>query len=259
VTIGVVPDTSEPNRDSSQTVHRAIAVLNLFRNSAEPLGISAIARSTGLKLPTAHRLVRGLVAEGFMAQDPVSERYRLGPAIVVLAQQARTTSGLELVQPMIEQLAERCGESVSISTRHANTVLVVLRSATHTGLRFEHPAGGTIEIHASGMGKVLLAHSPDTLSKAVSRLGALQRFTPTTITDPAALISELEAVRVDGYATNNEERHAGVTGLAAPIPQQPVTYAIGIQGPTIRLTPERIQQLVPALREAASAISQIIT
>ncbi len=82
------PQSSVP-KSGAQTVERAIAILNLFRADRLSLGITEIARQAGLNLTTAHRLVRTLVHEQFMEQDPTNEQYRLGPALAVLGRRRR--------------------------------------------------------------------------------------------------------------------------------------------------------------------------
>ena len=89
------PVPEVPSKSGAQTVERAIAILNLFRDSHVSLGITSIARQTGLNLTTAHRLVRTLVREHFMEQDPANEQYRLGPALAVLGRRAVEGSGID--------------------------------------------------------------------------------------------------------------------------------------------------------------------
>ena len=246
---------------TAQTVERAIAILNLFRRDPAALGISAIAASTGLKVSTAHRLVRTLVIEGLMQQDPETERYRLGPMLALLGQSALRASGLDRIQPLVDELETTCGETVSLSMRHGSTVSVVLRSGSHQALRFEHPVGAAIEIHASAMGKVLLAFSSEPLPEAVAALGTLERFTPTTITSPTQLIAELADILAVGVAINLEERYVGVRGIAAPVLDRSgaATYTIGIQGPSVRLTDNNLEQLKRLILDAAHRVAILLS
>ena len=179
----------------AQTVERAIAILNLFRADRLSLGITEIARQAGLNLTTAHRLVRTLVHEQFMEQDPTNEQYRLGPALAVLGRRAVEGSGIDRARPTIERLSETTGESVSVGVRSSGGVVVVIQSSSRHALRFEHPAGGAIDVHASAMGKVLLAFGETPPDTAIEELGPLARFTAATITDRPAMLEELERVR----------------------------------------------------------------
>jgi IclR family transcriptional regulator, acetate operon repressor len=248
-----------PPKSSAQTVERAIAILNLFRDTHVSLGITSIARQTGLNLTTAHRLVRTLVHEHFMEQDPANEQYRLGPALAVLGRRAVEGSGVERARPTTDRLSEATGESVSVGVRGSRGVMVVLQSSSRHALRFEHPAGGAIDLHASAMGKVLLAFGEAAPRSAIDELGRLPRFTSSTITTRAALLGELERVRADGFATNRQERYEGVCGVAAPVLDTDgvARFAIGIQGPSVRLTDERLLELGPVLVRAAREVAEL--
>jgi IclR family transcriptional regulator, acetate operon repressor len=248
------------HRSGAQTVERAVAILNLFRDGRSALGISAIARATQLHLSTAHRLVKTLVHEQFMEQDPVTEQYRLGAAIAILGQRALQSSGLDAARPVIDRVAESSGESVSLGVLRGNDVVVVLHSASRHGLRFDHPTGGAINVHGSAMGKTLLAFSAQGIAAVVAALGDLPRFTDATITDHDILTSELEQVRVVGYATNREERYTGVCGIAAPVLDLHgiARYAIGVQGPSVRLSEARLLELAPLVIEAAHSIADVV-
>ena len=248
-----------PPKSSAQTVERAIAILNLYRDNHVSLGITSIARQSSLNLTTAHRLVRTLVHEHFMEQDPANEQYRLGPALAVLGRRAVEGSGVDRARPTADRLSEATGESVSVGVRGSRGVMVVLQSSSRHALRFEHPAGGAIDLHASAMGKVLLAFGEAAPRSAIDELGRLPRFTSSTITTRAALLAELEQVRLDGFAANHQERYEGVCGVAAPVLDTigVARFAIGIQGPSVRLTDERLLELGPVLVRAAREVAEL--
>ncbi len=254
------PVPEVPPKSSAQTVERAIAILNLFRDQSASLGITAIAQQTGLNLTTAHRLVRTLVHEHFMEQDPANEQYRLGPALAVLGRRAIEGSGVDRARPTAERLSEATGESVSVGVRGSGGVMVVLQSRSRQALRFEHPVGGAIDLHASAMGKVLVAFGETAPSAAIDELGRLPRFTASTITTRAALLAELDQVRVDGFAANRQERYDGVCGVAAPVLDSTgvARFAIGIQGPSVRLTEERLLELGPLLVRSAREVAELV-
>jgi IclR family transcriptional regulator, acetate operon repressor len=248
------------HRSGAQTVERAVDILNLFRDEHASLTITSIARQTGLNLSTAHRLVRTLVQKHFMEQDQMTEQYRLGPALAVLGRRALQTSGLDRARPVLERLADETGESVSLAVRRDHDVVVLLQSSSRQALRFEHPAGGAINLHASAMGKVMLAFATTSPKHGVAELGRLPRFTDTTITSHAALIADLERAADVGYAINRQERYDGVCGVAAPVVdgRGHARYAIGIQGPSVRLSDAVLDQLGTQLLAAASEIAALV-
>jgi IclR family acetate operon transcriptional repressor len=255
------PDASaDQHRSGAQTVERAIAILNLYRDDHTSLSITTIAKLTSLNLSTAHRLVRTLVQEHFMEQDPSTEQYRLGTALAVLGQRALQASGVDVAKPALDRLAEATGETVSLGARRGPNLVVLLHSSSRQALRFEHPSGTSIDVHASAMGKALMAFGDVSLKNAANELGRLERFTPSTITTQAALVNELERARTAGFAVNHQERYEGVCGVAAPVldGRHVAHFALGIQGPSVRLTDELLDDLGRQLVETADEIATLV-
>jgi DNA-binding IclR family transcriptional regulator len=246
-------------RSGTQAVERAIAIMESFRNDTRPLGISEIARQVGLNVSTAHRVMRALVHAGFMEQDPVSERYRLGIEIAVLGRRALEQAGYHLALPILTRLCAETGESVSLGVRRNQEVVVVEQAHSNQPLRFDHPSGAELHMHASGMGKVMLAFGDVGLETAVAQLKELPRFTERTVVNRDELVGVLVAVRAQGYAVNREERYDGVVGVAAPVldPHSIAHAAVGVQGPTMRMTTERVVEIAPLVRAAAQEIGRL--
>jgi IclR family acetate operon transcriptional repressor len=253
-----VSDIVEP-RPGTQAVERAIAIMECFRRDAAPLGVSEIARAVGLNISTAHRLMKALVAAGFMEQDPITERYRLGIEIAVLGQRALEQAGYHLAKPALSRLSAATGESVSLGVRRNHEVVVVEQATSPQPLRFDHPSGAELQMHASGMGKVMLAFAEIAPDAAVAQLRDLPRFTEHTIVDRAELVRSLMTVRAQGYAVNQEERYIGVNGVAAPVlaPNGTARAAVGVQGPSMRMTPARLDEIAPLVRAAADEIASL--
>lgn len=253
------PGESHEARPGTQAVERAIAIMHCFREDPKPLGISEIARAVGLNISTAHRLMRALVAAGFMEQDATTERYRLGIEIAVLGQRALEQAGYHLAKPVLARLADATGESVSLGVRRNQEVVVVERVSSPQPLRFDHPSGAELHMHASGMGKVMLAFGEIAPEAAVAQLKELPRFTEHTVADLEALVRMLLEARSRGYATNLEERYLGVNGVAAPVLAANGTAraAVGVQGPAMRMTRDRIDEIAPLVRAAADEIASL--
>lgn len=223
------------------------------------LGVTELARRTGLTMSTSHRLARALAEDGLLAQDPDSERYVLGPALIALGRKAEQRLGYRQALPLLTELATATGESVNLGIRAGNAVHVVLAVASRHPLRFDQESGSRIPLHASAMGKCLLAGVGD-LDDQLGRLGRLAQATQRTITDVGRLRAELEAVRERGWALNDEERNPGVRAIAAPVRRGggEVVAAVAIQGPTVRLTDERLPELAGRLAETVGQIAPLL-
>ncbi|MHB2023576.1 MAG: IclR family transcriptional regulator, partial [Mycobacteriales bacterium] len=145
----------------TQAIGRALAVLRLFRERAEELGIMQVAQAVGLTPSTTHRIVRALAAEGYLTQSGVSDRYSLGREAVLLGVAAQRNLGLHTVQPVLERVAAQTGESVNLGVRDGSSALVLLRIQSSQPLRFDQPPGTRVPLHASSIGKALLAFGSD--------------------------------------------------------------------------------------------------
>jgi IclR family transcriptional regulator, acetate operon repressor len=246
-------------RSGTQSIERALAVLTLFEGSTDDLGVSDIAQRTGLKVSTAHRLVRALCAGGVLVQDHRTERYALGPLLVVLGRRAEERLGFARALPAIEELADRTGESVNLGIRAGHEVLVVLHASSGQPLRFDQAAGTRVPAHTSAMGKCLLACSPDPGS-VVDELPALRRLTDRTITDRDRLADDLETVRSRGWALNDGERDPGVRAVAAPVldPSGNAIAAIAVQGPAIRLPDDRLEEVAADIIGTARRLAPLL-
>lgn len=252
---GSVTERDEEHRSGAQAVERALGLLHCFETERGELRLSDLARRCGLSVSTTHRLARTLCAGGLLTQNPSTERYGLGPALVVLGRRAEEDLGYERAYPALRVLSEVTGESVNLGIRAGADVLVVLDVVSSSPLRFEQPVGTRVPVHTSAMGKCLLAFSPDPEAE-VDALPDLPRFTDRTITDRGLLLAALDEVRRRGWAVNDGERVEGVRTVAVPVQRSDGTAAgaIAVQGPASRLVDQRIDGVVDQLRAAASVL-----
>lgn len=254
----VSPSSETARRTGAQSASRALAVLRCFETAPGDLGVTEIAARTGLTVSTAHRLTRALVEAGLLLHDTRTERYQLGPVLVVLGRRAAEQLGYERALPTLEALAAETDESVNLGIRAGSHVLVVLDVASPQPLRFQQSLGTRVPLHTSAMGKCLLAFGPNP-TRDVDRL-ALDAVTDKTITSKKALTAELERTRDRGWALNDEERNPGVRAVAAPVvgPDGRAVAAIAVQGPTLRLTDDRLADLAPHVVTAAQTIAPLL-
>jgi DNA-binding IclR family transcriptional regulator len=254
-----VTDLASRPRTGTQAVERAITVLRAVEATENGLGLTDITRHTGLSMSTSHRLARALTEEGLLVQDPGSERYQLGPALIVLGRKAERRLGYRQALPLLEALAAVTGESINLGIRAGNEVHVVLDVASRQPLRFAQTSGSRVPLHVSAMGKCLLAHGDADLDEQIDQLGELARATRRTITDRGRLRAELDLVRERGWALNDEERNPGVRAIAAPVTHEgDVVGAIAIQGPAVRLTDDRLPELATHLHTTAARIAPLL-
>jgi len=241
---------------SASVTSRALDLLGAFDAEHRSLTLSAMARRAGMPLTTAHRLIGELQRWGALARRESGE-YVIGRRLWDLGLLAPVQSGLrQSASPFLHDLYGATLATVHLAVRDGTEVLYVDRLAGHVSVPVVSEIGSRLPLHATGVGKVLLAYAPDEVVGAV--LGALARITPYTITQPARLLEQLDRVRVEGYATTGEEMSLGACSVAVPVrgPADSVLAALGIVVPDLRRDRAR---LVAALQVAARGIGRTLS
>lgn len=235
---------------------RVLALLGAFDGTHRSLTLSQLARRADLPLATAHRLVAELTAWGALVRRPSGE-YVIGRRMWDLGLLAPVQSGLrQLASPFLQDLYGATLATVHLAIRDGTQALFVDRVSGHASVPVVSQVGGRLPLHATGVGKVLLAHAPAAVIEEV--LANLTRITPYTITQPDRLRDQLEVIRRDGYSLTFEEMTLGACSVAVPIPGDDGTVAgaLGIVVP--RLTAGR-PSVLPALQVAAQGIARSIS
>lgn len=228
-----------------------------FSDEHSELGISALAERLGLAKSTVHRLASTLMDAGMLEQNPETGRYRLGLALFELGSLVRRKIDISLeAKPWLMTLREQTGETVDLSILDHGGVVCVNFLESKKVNRISSGIGLRKPVHCTAEGKALIAfQSPATIERIIG--AKLERRTPRTLIDPGELKEELAAVRARGYATDDEEYELGVRSIAAPIRDDSgnSVAAVGVAGPTQRLTKTRLVGLSRYVTDAAKAIS----
>ena len=252
--------TNVGERDSGssqvQSVDRAIAILYLLAQHGGA-GVTAIANELGVHKSTAFRLIAALENGSLIEQEGERGKYHLGRGVLRLA--AATTARLELPvegRPVCRRLAAELGEAVNLAILDSGEATYVLQEYAKSAITGRNWLGQRTPLHATASGKILLAYAdPVTLKETLG--AALQPYTPETVTEPAALEVELAAARERGWAATTEELEIGLNALAAPIRDGTgeVVAAVGVSGPSYRLTVESFPAAAARLIAGADEIS----
>jgi DNA-binding IclR family transcriptional regulator len=189
---------------------------------------------------TVYGILRTLEKVGFVEQDPDSGKYQIGPALLHIGSRYLEDNELRLrALSWSDNLSTRSGESVRIGTPHENLVLVVHRVIRPDDTPQALPVGSLIPLHATALGKALLAHRRDLASALAKR--DLASCTSATVTARKRLKTQLENVADRGWADDVGEFLPGVASIAAPIEgrHRAVIGAIAISGPIERVCVDR--------------------
>lgn len=245
-----------------QSVDRAALVLASLQGSRH-LGITEIAERLSLSPSTVHGIVRTLAAHGLVAQEPGGKRYMLGPALLRLSSvylDTHEVRGRSL--PWLEDLARSTGLAVRLGVELFDEVMILHHVPRPDGSRQMPETGASLPVHASALGKVLLAGD---VRAAAEILGtqSLRSLTGDTITDPAVLLAQLPEVAAVGVAFERDEAVLGESSLASPVIDRTgaVVAAIAVVVPSAHWPDDgsddhRLEEWVAALRSTARAVSR---
>jgi IclR family KDG regulon transcriptional repressor len=235
-------------------------VMEALAKSRSGLGVTELSKLIDATKSRIHRHLGTLMQAGYVAQDAETEKYRIGPAMVVLAEAIVT--GVDIVaiaRPALARLRDDFGHTALIAHREGEKIRVLDVALGTSDFAIVQRPGNVLGIemlHCSALGKVALAFGPPELLQGVlSR--RLPKPTSKTITDRRALLAELERVRKRGWANVPDEGMIGFNALAVPIidTQQNLTAMIGVIGPTRLLPAAAPADLVESLLRTEAQIA----
>ena len=242
-----------------QSLDRAFTLLELLCKSPDGLAIHQLSEITGLHKSTVHRLLGAMVERGYVRREAESAVYRAGMRICELSGYIQENLDVvALARGPMERLSRRTGETVHLVEQDGDEVVYIYKvESLHGAIRMVSRIGMRRPMYCTGMGKAILAHRP---AEEVLRYWARTEhlpYTPHTIVRRDAFLREMDRVRRQGYAMDNEENELGVRCVAAAIPdwQGAACRALSVSAPISRMTDERLESLIPQLLAARDEIA----
>lgn len=243
--------TSQPGQS---VTGRVLGILAVFERSLAPRSLSEISIETGLPLSTTHRLVGELEEWGALQRDD-NGRYQVGVRLWELGQHAGRQVR-EIARPLLQDLFTLTQETVHIAVRDRGEALYIDRVYGTRRVPQASRVGGRLPLHATAVGKVLLAFEEPWVREAILAR-PLESRTSKTHVDPDTLRAELALVRAQGFATTFDETRLGATSIAVPIYQHGVVGAsLGLVTTTEAV--DTIEQHLPAMRGIARRIESTV-
>ena len=240
-------------RGGVQSVDRALDLLEALGSSLQPLGVSELAGLTALPEGTAHRLLRALLQRGYVRQT-VDRKYALGSSVLRLRDAGHRTLAAA-AGPALSRLVEISGETANLAVLEGDLAVYVAQVPSARTLRMFAEVGRQVYVHCTAVGKVLVADMPAPHVLALLARVGMPARTPATITEPSALLAELERVRRQGFAVDDGEEEPGVRCLAVPVHDgSRVVASVSVSGPAERLLPEDLAALAARLRPVADEL-----
>lgn len=203
---------------SNQSLQRGLAILDLLDDAAAPLGVREIGRALKLSPTIVQRLINSLLAAGYVEQDAATRRYRLGYRAMLLGGSMLEEDRLIAVAAKeLQQLADTHLLNGYLGVVQ-NDKVIYLHSVQSSGpVVVRISTGSAVNAHSTALGKILIAELPTATIKTIVGKSPYPQFTPTTITQWAALAAELDQARRRGFAIAREENLSGIISFGAAI------------------------------------------
>ncbi len=238
-------------------ISKVLLILEALQNSSVGLGLKAICDTTGVNKSTAHRFLKHLEREGYLLRTEAGA-YLIGPRLAQMSACASRSATLQAVaRPILANLWRSTQETVNLAVLDHGTLLYIDVMESPHEFRLVSRIGTRRSLHVTALGKVLAAFLPPIeCERALSGI-VFQRATPKTISNMVQLRAELDEVRRQGYAVDNEEALLGCRCVSAPIlnSEKVAIGALSVSGPVTRVTPTQVAVLAKEVRAAARDVS----
>ncbi len=242
-----------------QAVSHALDLLEQFHGDIDELGVTELSKRLKLHKNNVFRLLATLESRGYIEQNRATENYRLGLKALELGQTFIKQMGLlRQARPILERMVEECNETAYVSIFKENHIVYLDVVETSLTVRVVSRVGSRLPAYCTAAGKAHLAFMSDEELESTLSEQNLVQHTPTTLADADKLKADLEQVRINGYAVDNEELDPGVRCIAAPIRDytRRIVGAVSISGPNMRLDDKRLEEeLIPIILRAGEDLS----
>jgi IclR family acetate operon transcriptional repressor len=251
----------DPRDGGVQSVDRALSIIETLAEDDEGYRLSDLAVRTGLSTSTVHRLLATMEKRRFVQFDRDGSKWHVGAqSFSVGATFARRRNFTAQAMPYLRKLRDQTRETANLAVVDDEAIIVLTRIESREIMRSLTKVGGRVAMVASGVGKAVLAtYSDEDVNGIICRQG-MPRLTEKSIVRPSELFRELQIIRRQGYAVDDEEARMGLRCVAAVVYSdcgEPLA-AISVSGMTSRITDERLPILGCIVRQVAAELTLVL-
>ncbi len=254
--------TSNKGTKSNQSTEKVFAIIEYLADQHEPVKLRDIAQAVNMNASTVLRFISSLEKMGYVIQNSSTLKYSLTMKICALSHKVILNNNIrELAAPFLKSLSRIFGESSCIAIEHEMQVVYIdTQEGPDQMLTTMKRIGNVAPMHCTGVGKLLLLNYSNAELDRYVAIKGLPKLTQNTITTLPALKEELETIRKQGYAFDNEECEIGARCIAVPIRDYTgkIVAAMSIMGPVVRMDDNKIFQNLPYLLDASVQLSKAL-
>jgi len=245
------------------SVEKTMKLVEIMANHNEPMRLQNISQEAEIPASTTLRMLGTLLQLGYVTQDPDTSKYDLSLKFAYIGEQVKRRFNItQISYSYILDLSNKTGECCCLAVQEGKRILYldVVTNQVNNILTTTQRIGKSAPMYCTGIGKLLLTNYSNEELKGYVNSTELSQFTPNTITKFDDLVSELDTISKRGYAIDNEECDQGANCVAAPIYDYSghIVAGISVTAPSIRLTSERIDEIIPMIKDTAGIISRAL-
>lgn len=247
---------------TNQSIEKTFHIIDIMAGAQVSMRLQDIAKKADLPASTALRLLNTLQTLGYVNQDDSSLQYSLSLKFAKIGSMVSSKISIrELARPYLTELSHKCQEAACLGIEQDKDIVYIdVEHGPDNMLKIMQYIEKRAPMHCTGIGKLILStYDENKLSEYIEEKGLLS-FTPNTLVTKNALLQELQVVRRNGYAIDNQECELGTRCVAVDIKDynNKIVAAISVSGPISRMTPERLEVIRPWVVETADKISQLL-
>jgi len=252
-------DENENKVSLVRSLDKALNILEVMSHIDGDIDLAKLAKMLSMPKSTLLRLLTTMRHHNLIRQDENTKRFSLGLGLVALGRAAESNFDLvKRIHPFLVDLSERTGETASLLIMEGDHAVYIDQVTSKNIIRGQPRIGLRLELYCSSSGKVLLSSLDEARFEALFKGKKLEQKTSKTIDDLEKLRKELQKVRDQGYATDDEEVEIGGRCVAAPIRNKSgeVIASISVMGPTTRIRQKDFPKLARIVKEEVLKASQ---
>ena len=251
-------DPSEKEGSTVLALDRGLHILSILARERRT-SLTEIAMRAGMPPSTAYRLMTTLQSHRYAEHDEASQDWMIGvEAFRIGSGFLNRINVVEAAQPVMQDLVTETGETANLAIADDGDVIFVSQVETSNPIRAFFRLGTRSRMHASAVGKALLAQFTQEEVEALLQKKGLPEFTAKTITRPDSLFADLERIRDQGWSFDDEEHYSGMRCVAAPVfgTQGKAIAAISVSGPTARFSDRKVADFSATVRRSAEDVTK---
>lgn len=247
--------------NTGSAIQKAFRLLDIIVKAQEPLSLADLSLALAQPKPSVHRLLLQLEEVGMVKRDLSARRFLPGDYATDFAVHAlQSAAQAAPVQSILKRLVGEINESCNIGVMDRFEIVYIARVESDWPLRLHLQTGSRLPLHCTATGKLFLAYLPAAQRRRLLRSLPLTQYTEHTLSQPPALEKELQSVRRQGFAVNDQEYMVGLVGAGVPVfdKDKKLIAGLALQGPQPRLTVARARTCIPALQQAALDLADVL-